>query len=371
MNSSLSGFAQLDLVMALETFQSKLDISTRPGELVKKLSDDNLICTACGHLCKLRPGQRGICKVRFNEGGILRVPFNYAAGVQNDPIEKKPFFHVLPGSSALSFGMLGCDFRCAYCQNWFTSQTLRDDASTSNFTSITAGGICDLAEQHGSRTVVSTYNEPLITSQWVVEVFREARERGLLTAYVSNGHGTPEVLAYIEPWVDLYKIDLKSFSAKNYRRLGGNLDAVLETIRQTYAMGFWIEIVTLTIPDYNDSDEELAQMAEFIASVSVDIPWHVTAFHPDYKMKNVERTPAKTLLRARQLGKEAGLRYIYSGNLPGQVENTENTFCPQCGEVVIERHGYNILSYRLKNGACPHCREPIPGRWPPPHYVGR
>ena len=169
--------------MATETFQSKLDISTRPGELVKKLSDDTLICTACGHLCKLRPGQRGICKVRFNEGGVLRVPFNYAAGVQNDPIEKKPFFHVLPGSSALSFGMLGCDFRCAYCQNWFTSQTLRDDASTSNFTSITAGQICDLAEQHGSRTVVSTYNEPLITSEWAAKRKRrrlcKSRKRNL------------------------------------------------------------------------------------------------------------------------------------------------------------------------------------------------
>ena len=352
--------------MALETFHSKLDISTRPGELVKQLSNGVLICTACGHLCKLRPGQRGVCKVRFNENGVLRVPFNYAAGVHNDPIEKKPFFHVLPGSLALSFGMLGCDFHCAYCQNWFTSQALRDDASTLNFTSITAREICDLARRHGAKTVVSTYNEPLITSEWAVEVFKEAKERGLQTGYVSNGHGTPEVLAYIEPWLDLFKVDLKSFSKKNYRRLGGNLDAVLATIRQTHAMGLWVEIVTLTIPGYNDSDKELAQMAEFIADVSVDIPWHVTAFHPDYKMKNVERTPANTLLRARRLGKEAGLRYIYSGNLPGQVEDTENTFCPGCGEVVIERQGHQIFSNRLVNGACPQCQEPIPGRWPPP-----
>lgn len=349
--------------MASETFQNKFDISTRPGELVKKLSNDTLICTACGHLCKLRPGQRGICKVRFNEGGVLRVPFNYAAGVHNDPIEKKPFFHVLPGSSALSFGMLGCDFHCAYCQNWLTSQTLRDDASTLNFTSITASEICDLAERKGSKTVVSTYNEPLITSEWAVEVFKEAKKRGLQTGYVSNGHGTPEVLAYIEPWTDLFKVDLKSFSEKNYRRLGGNLDAVLETIRQTHAMGLWVEIVTLTIPDYNDSDEELAQMAEFIADVSVDIPWHVTAFHPEYKMMDRERTSVKTLKRARQLGKEAGLKYVYFGNFPGQMEGTENTFCPQCGEVVIERDGYNVLFNRLVDGACSQCLEPIPGKW--------
>ena len=233
----------------------------------------------------------------------------------------------------------------------------------SEFTSITAAEICDLAEQHGSKSIVSTYNEPLITSEWAVEVFREAKSRGLRTGYVSNGNGTPEVLEYIKPWVDLYKIDLKSFSAKNYRRLGGNLDSVLETIGQVHAMGFWIEIVTLTIPDYNDSDEELTEMAEFIASVSVDIPWHVTAFHPDYKMKDRGRTPAKTLLRAIQLGKEAGLKYIYSGNLPGQVENTENTFCPGCGEVVIERMGFRVLVNRLVSGACPKCREPIPGRW--------
>ncbi len=351
-------------IMALETFHSKLDISTRPGELVKKLSGGALICTACGHLCKLRSGQRGVCKVRFNEDGVLRVPFNYAAGVQNDPIEKKPFFHVMPGSSALSFGMLGCDFHCAYCQNWFTSQTLRDDASTLNFTSITASEICGLAKKHGAKTVVSTYNEPLITSEWAVEVFKEAKERGLQTGYVSNGHGTPEVLEYIEPWLDLFKVDLKSFSDKNYRRLGGNLDAVLATIRQTHAMGLWVEIVTLVIPGYNDSDKELAQMAEFIAGVAVDIPWHVTAFHPDYKMTNVEKTPAKTLLRARRLGKKAGLRYIYSGNLPGQMPDMENTFCPECGEIVIERQGHQLISNRLKNGACPQCQEPIPGRWP-------
>jgi pyruvate formate lyase activating enzyme len=349
--------------MASKTVQNELDRSTRPGELVKKLPGDVMICTACGHLCKLRPGQRGVCKVRFNEAGVLRVPFNYAAGVQNDPIEKKPFFHVLPGSSAMSFGMLGCDFHCSYCQNWFTSQALRDDASTLNFSSITAAEICDLAEKQGSKSVISTYNEPLITSEWAVEVFREAKERGLRTGYVSNGHGTPEVLEYLKPWLDLFKIDLKSFSAKNYRRLGGNLDAVLETIRQVHALGFWTEIVTLVVPDYNDSDEELTQMAEFIASVSVDIPWHVTGFFPTYKMTDRGVTPAETLLRARQRGMDSGLKYVYTGNRPGQVENTESTFCSKCGEVVIERQGFRVVANRLVSGACPKCREPIPGKW--------
>lgn len=351
--------------MTPPTVETALDEMTRPGDLVRNLGDGVLLCVACGHRCKLRPGQRGVCKVRFNSKGVLQVPFDYAAGVQNDPIEKKPFFHVLPGSLAMSFGMLGCDFKCAYCQNWFTSQALRDEASTQNFTSITAKEICDLAERGGSRSVVSTYNEPLITSEWAVEVFKEAKSRGLLTGFVSNGHATPEALEYVRPWLDLFKIDLKCFDAKNYRRLGGNFEEVLETIRQVYAQEFWTEIVTLVVPDYNDSDLELAEIAEFIASVSTDIPWHVTAFHPDYKMADRGRTPAETLLRARQHGKSAGLKYIYSGNLPGQVEATESTFCPKCGELLIERIGFRVISIRLNKGACCKCGESIPGRWNP------
>ena len=343
--------------------QTILDATTRAGDLTIPLDKGSLICTACGHRCQLRPGQRGVCKVRFNADGVLRVPFNYAAGIHNDPIEKKPFFHVLPGASALSFGMLGCDFKCAYCQNWFTSQTLRDDTSTLNFTSTTPEAICDLADQHGSKIIVSTYNEPLITSEWAVEVFREARSRGFMTGYVSNGHGTPEVLEYIRPWVDLFKIDLKCFNSKNYRKLGGNFEEVLETIRQVHQMGFWMEIVTLIVPDYNDSDAELSQIAEFIASVALDVPWHVTAFHPDYKMTDRGATPVETLLRARQLGLKAGLKFVYSGNRPGQVGDTESTHCPHCDSLLIERHGFRVLANQLKSGACPQCDTAIPGRW--------
>jgi pyruvate formate lyase activating enzyme len=348
------------------TTQTLLDENTRPGELFLPLKNKNgsLICTACGHRCQLRPGQRGVCKVRFNDqDGVLRVPFNYAAGIHNDPIEKKPFFHALPGTQAMSFGMLGCDFRCAYCQNWFTSQTLRDDAATLHFDSITAQGLCDLAEQQGSQTVVSTYNEPLITSEWAVEVFKEAKSRGLVTGYVSNGHGTPEVLEYVQSWVDLFKIDLKCFDRKKYLKLGGNFEEVLETIRQVYAMGFWTEIVTLVVPGYNDSDEELTQIAEFVASVSIDIPWHVTAFHPQYKMNDRDSTPVETLLRAREIGVKAGLQFVYSGNRPGHVGDTENTMCPQCGKTLIVRYGFQVLANVLENGACPDCRKPIPGKW--------
>ena len=349
--------------MPSKTIPHNLDSLTRPGDLVKKLDGQNLLCTACGHLCRLRPGQRGICKVRFNSEGTLMVPFRYSAGLHNDPIEKKPFFHALPGSQAMSFGMLGCDFRCAYCQNWFTSQSLKDEAATVRTIAVTAGEICDMAQEQGSKVVVSTYNEPLITSEWAVEVFQEAKRRGLGTAYVSNGHGTPEVLEYLRPWIDLFKIDLKSFSEKEYRRLGGNLSAVLETIQAVHDMGIWLELVSLLIPGYNDSDNELVEMAEFIAGVSSTIPWHVTAFHPDYKMQDRGRTPVDTLLRATRHGKKAGLQFVYSGNLPGQVQNTENTYCPNCQHLLVERRGFQVLSINLKGECCPSCDAPVPGRW--------
>ena len=353
------------MVTSTDSTQTRhlLDCDTQPGKLVRELENDSLICTACGHLCKLKSGQRGICKVRYNDQGILRVPFNYVAGLQNDPIEKKPFFHALPGSRAMSFGMLGCDFRCAYCQNWFTSQTLRDNLSTQESTHMTAKDICELAQRNDARTIVSTYNEPLITSEWAVEVFQEARKRGIRTAFVSNGHGTPEVIEYISPWIDFYKIDLKTFSEKNYRKLGGNLTAVLDTVDRVFSAGMWTEIVTLVIPDYNDSDKELTNIAEFIATISTDIPWHVTAFHPDYKMKDKGRTPVATLLRAWKKGKQAGLKFVYSGNTPGQIENAENTYCPECDEVLVTRIGFRVKNNYLQGGCCPRCAQPVAGRW--------
>ena len=259
--------------------------------------------------------------------------------------------------------MLGCDFHCSYCQNWLTSQSLRDDNATQRSTRISPKDICDRAIENNAKVVVSTYNEPLITSEWAVEVFKEAKQRNLWTAYVSNGHGTPEVLEYIRPWVDLMKIDLKSYSKKEYRRLGGDRNAVLKTIQTIHEMGIWLELVTLLIPNYNDSDKELTDIANFIAGISKDIPWHVTAFHPDYKMTDRERTPAEMLLRAYSHGKKAGLSFVYVGNLPGKVNNTESTYCSKCNALIIERIGFQVVSNRLKKGACPYCQYSIPGRW--------
>ena len=342
------------------------DKLVREGDpaLWEKLDRNRIRCYACGHCCPIPEGQPGVCKVRFNRGGKLYVPWGYVAGVQCDPIEKKPFFHVHPGSLAYSFGMLGCDLHCSYCQNWVTSQALRDENAVSPPLEADPGPLVQDALAQGAKIVVSTYNEPLITSEWAVAVFREAREAGLLTGFVSNGNGTAQVLEYLRPWIDLYKVDLKSFDDRRYRQLGGRLQPILDTIRSLHRMGVWLEIVTLLIPGFNDSTGELRSLTAFLASVSPDIPWHVTAFHQDYKMTSPDDTRPDDLRRAAALGREAGLRYIYAGNLPGQVARLEDTRCHRCGEMLIQRYGYSIEKYRLTaEGECPACRTPIPGRW--------
>jgi pyruvate formate lyase activating enzyme len=348
----------------MTTLAETLARDTREGELYDVLPDGRLRCYACGHCCPLPDGAIGVCKVRFNQGGHLRVPWGYVGGVQCDPIEKKPFFHAYPGALAYSFGMLGCDLHCAYCQNWVTSQALRDPAAVAPPIRATPELMVRDAVRLGARVVVSTYNEPLITSEWAVEVFKEAKAAGLVTGYVSNGNATPQVLEYLRPWVDLYKVDLKSFDDRHYRQLGGRLDPILDTIRRLHAMGVWVEIVTLLIPGFNDSHDELSRLTAFVAGVSPDIPWHVTAFHGDYKMTSPDNTTVDMLAGAAGIGHAAGLRYVYAGNLPGSVGALEDTRCASCQTTLIERIGYRIRDYRITpDGTCPACLTPVPGRW--------
>jgi pyruvate formate lyase activating enzyme len=348
----------------MATLQQVLQKTVREGELYEKLERGFVRCYACGHCCRIPDGQLGVCKVRYNEGGKLLVPWGYVASAQCDPIEKKPFYHAYPGALAYSFGMLGCDLHCGYCQNWVTSQALRDPSAVSPPLRMTPEELVQEAVQQGAKVVVSTYNEPLITSEWAVAVFKEARAAGLATGYVSNGNGTPQVLEYLRPWVDLYKVDLKSFEDRQYRQLGGRMQPILDTIRMLYEMGFWVEIVTLIVPGFNDSDDELKRLAGFLASVSPDLPWHVTAFHKDYKMTEPENTSSQTLVRAARIGKAAGLRFVYAGNMPGRTGELENTYCPNCHALLIERLGFHVLDYRLTaTGSCPGCGAAIPGRW--------
>ncbi|MDR7418985.1 MAG: AmmeMemoRadiSam system radical SAM enzyme [Armatimonadota bacterium] len=342
-----------------------LDARTTRGLLVEPLEDGKVRCVACGHRCVVFPGRRGICRVRFNDGGTLRVPWGYVAALQCDPTEKKPFYHVLPGSTTLTFGMLGCDYACPGCQNWLTSQALRDQTAGTLPQDISPDELVRLGLRHGARLVASSYNEPLITAEWAVAVFEKAKTVGLRTCFVSNGNATREVLTYLRPWCDCYKIDLKAMTQRHYRELGGVLDRVLDAIRMVHSMGFWMEVVTLVIPGWNDTDDELGAAARFLASISPDIPWHVTAFHPDYKMTDRGVTPVETLRRAAAIGRAAGLRYVYAGNAPGRVGNLEHTLCPGCGAMLVERAGYRIVQNRLaaSGGRCPDCARAIPGIW--------
>ncbi len=341
-----------------------LEQHTREGELYERLDQRRVRCLACGHCCPIPDGALGVCKVRFNRGGRLLVPWGYVGGVQCDPIEKKPFFHAYPGALAYSFGMLGCDLHCSYCQNWVTSQALRDPRAVAPPSEATPAALVQEALRLGAKVLVSTYNEPLITSEWAVAVFKEAKAAGLATGFVSNGNGTPQVLEYLRPWVDLYKVDLKSFDDKHYRQLGGRIQPILDTIRMLHRLGFWVEIVTLLIPGFNDSEDELKRLTEFVAGVSPEMPWHVTAFHKDYKMTDPANTTPEMLLDAADIGRRNGLRFVYAGNLPGQVGDLEDTRCPSCREALVERYGYFIRGYHITAaGRCPSCDTPVPGRW--------
>ena len=350
------------------TLEEKIHECSAPAELFERLKDNGARCLACAHKCVIPPGGAGICKVRFNSGGVLKVPWGYISGYGLDPIEKKPFFHALPGALTFSFGMLGCNFKCSFCQNYLTSQALRDPACFAGEIQPAAPEkLAEAAREAGAAFAVSTYNEPLITAEWSVAVFKEARKYGIRGAYVSNGYASAEVLDYIRPHVDIYKVDLKTFSAENYLKVaGGELANVLKAIEMIHARGFWLEIVTLLIPGFNDGEKELESLAAFIAGVSKDIPWHITAFYPTYKMTDREATPPATLLKAREIGLKKGLKYVYTGNIPGQ--GFEDTLCPSCGKGLVTRRGFKILNNSVKvtkkgKGLCGNCSAAIPGLW--------
>ena len=229
---------------------------------------------------------------------------------------------------------------------------------------VTPHALAELAVRQGAKLVGSSYNEPLITAEWAVDVFKAAKGHGLKTAFISNGNATPEVLDYIRPWTDCYKIDLKAMDERRYRELGGVLQHVLDAIRMVYERGFWLELVTLVVPGFNDDREQLTRAAEYIASVSPEIPWHVSAFHKDYKMTDPDDTRPDALMRACEIGAAAGLRFVYAGNLPGRVGRWEHTYCPDCGDLLVERHGYVIRRQRVgADGRCASCGRRIPGVW--------
>ncbi len=351
----------------MDTLIDILDEMTSPGQLVEKMDGQTIRCLACAHRCVIHPGRRGICQVRFNRNGELRVPQGYVAGLNVDPIEKKPFYHFLPGSRALTFGMLGCNFHCEFCQNWLSSQVLRDpsiDPYTGMVQKISSSQIVDIAVKHQARVVASSYNEPVITAEWAHEVFSAAKKKDLKCVMISNGYATRDCLEYLRPVMDGYKIDLKSMQEKNYRGMGGQLKHVLDSIQTAHDLGLWVEVVTLVIPGFNDNPAELWDISRAITSVSNEIPWHVTGFHPDYQMQDTPPTRPSGLQQAADIGQEAGLRFVYAGNLPGRVGSLEDTHCPSCNTVLIKRRGYDIGESKIMpDGTCPKCHQVIPGVW--------
>src|SRR5258708_3819523 len=266
---------------ANDALADALDRLTVAGRLWRS-EGDRIRCVACGHRCLIGEGRRGICKVRYNQGGQLKVPFGYVAALQCDPVEKKPSFHVHPGSDALTFGMMACDSHCPYCQIWVPSQALRDEASLAPIQPVSADELVAAARRSGARLVVSSYNEPLITAEWAVAVFEKAREQGFLCAFVSNGNATPEALDFLRPWIVAYKVDLKGFDDQRYRTLGGTPAHVQDTISLLRERGFWLHVLTLIVPRFNDGEEELRAIARFIARLSPTIPRPAPPFHNHY-----------------------------------------------------------------------------------------
>lgn len=333
---------------------------SRAASLSEKAGQGRVRCLACAHRCSLGPGRAGRCGVRFNGGGELKSPWGYISGAAPDPVEKKPFFHALPGARTLSFGMFGCNFHCDFCQNWAIAGI--GSAARRSPLRVSAAAVAAQAAAAGARLLVATYNEPLITAEWAAAIFSAGKEKDLRTAFVSNGYATPEAAAFLRPVLDLWKVDLKCFSEANYRKTcGAELAKVLEGIRLILSSGFWVEVVTLLIPGFNDSDAELGGMAAFLAGLSKDVPWHLTAFHPARLMTEVPPTAQAALSRAAAIGRAAGLRYVYSGNSRGAAG--QHTLCPSCGLAVIEREGFSVRKNLLgEAGVCP-CGNKIPGIW--------
>jgi pyruvate formate lyase activating enzyme len=325
----------------------------------KNEGSDAIICQLCQHYCTLKPGKTGICGVNTNENGTLKnLVYGHPSALNVDSIEKKPLYHVLPGSKSLSLGTVGCNFKCPFCQNWQISQTHDIDTSMT----VTPERMVELARAHDCATIAYTYNEPTIFWPYARDIAQAALQAGIRSVFVSNGLESKEVVDDMKGLIIAANIDLKSFDADYYKKeLKGDLNGVLETMKRMKAAGIWVEVTTLVIEGLNDADEELGKMAAFIATeLGVETPWHLSAFHPDYQMLDTQSTSVETLQRAKAIGQAAGLHFIYVGNVP--VEHS--TYCPACGQRLIERHGFGSGQVHvIPDGHCEFCGERIPGIW--------
>lgn len=349
--------------VAENTSRSRAYNTIKEALLYEKIEGQAAICNLCAHRCFIPPGRIGICQVRENHAGVLRtLVYDRVISLNIDPIEKKPFFHFLPGSRSYSIATVGCNFHCRFCQNWEISQMPRDHKGIILGRKVSPEQIVRRAVQGRCKTIAYTYTEPTIFFELAYDSAKLADKAGLKNIFVTNGYMTPEALRAIHPHLHAANVDLKGFDDKRYRRVcGAKLQPVLDTIRLMKELGIWVEVTTLIIPGHNDSDEELRQIALFLRGVGPEIPWHLSAFFPAYKMLGVKPTDRETLLRAWAIGKDVGLRYVYIGNLADKVH--EDTDCYQCGKRLVQRFGFSIRRNLLDHGRCPFCRASIEGVW--------
>lgn len=329
--------------------------------LYQKLEHNKVRCNLCAHRCVINPNKKGICRVRENSDGILYTKVYGRTVTQNiDPIEKKPLYHFYPGSKAYSIATAGCNFQCCFCQNWHISQIINEEVLKLG-QNITPEQIVSNTKQSECQSIAYTYTEPTIFFEYSYDTARIAREAGLKNIYVTNGYMTEEMLAMISPYLDAVNVDLKAFREKTYRQIiGARLQPVLDNLKKIKQLGIWLEVTSLIIPGVNDDPREIRDIANFVAKeLGSDIPWHISRFSPAYKMKEVPATPLQTLQMAKEIGHEAGIYYVYLGN----VINNENmdTKCLKCGQVLIERTNFGITKNNIKDDCCPNCRKEIAG----------
>ena len=319
---------------------------------------EKIVCLLCQHYCQLSKDQVSVCGVNKNENGELKtLVYGHPSALNLDPVEKKPLYHLLPGTTALSLGTVGCNFKCPFCQNWQISQ----EHSVNTSVTIPPKRMVEMALESGASSIAYTYNEPTIFYPYAKDIGIIARENGLKNIFITNGFESPEVVEDMISWLDASNVDLKSWDDAYYKKvLKGGLEAVKDTLRNMVDVGIWLEVTTLIIEGENDSDEDLKAMATFIAKeLGVHVPWHLSAFHPDYKMQDHQYTTLHTLERAKHIAKEAGLLHVYMGNVPVHGD----TYCPDCNTLLIDRTGYAIAQNNLIDGHCPKCNRAIEGVW--------
>jgi len=337
------------------------DLPARPARWYKKLDGARVECGLCPRKCRVADMERGACGVRENRGGeYFTLVHSRPCSLHLDPVEKKPFFHVLPGTSSMSLATVGCNFECRFCQNWEIAQARPEQVPAAD---VPPRRLAELAKQYGAPTIACTYTEPVVWAEYVYDIAAAGRKAGIRTLMISNGYIQPEPMGDLLEVLGAVKVDLKAYTDKFYRETcKGELKPVLDTLRLLRKKGTWTEIVVLVVPTLNDGEQEHRELARFVVGeLGPDVPIHFTRFHPGYRLMNLPRTPVPTLERARDIAMAEGVRYAYVGNVPGHPGN--HTYCPGCKTVVIERTGLAVTRNALIRGKCPGCAREIPGIW--------